>query len=142
MYQFEKSLEDIPEDISLNKLVSQLIDVYQPVAVKHSNFIMNDVKPGFTVNTDKRLLAILSSELFRGALESSWNCCIRVAAKMYHDVVLLSLRSNQPSAVFRKTNANETKILAEKLGGYISMDPTTKQGNSITLIFINRMKAA
>lgn len=139
----DKNAGKTQENISLKELVSYLVDIYQPVAVKQNSFIINDVSESFSVNADEKLLTSLSSDLLSVILSHSQSSCIRVSARHHNNVVLLNIKTNDGSDFFKSIcSIREIKALAEKLGGCITLNHLRKASNTITISFINLAKAA
>ena len=43
-----------PGKITLDKMLSRILWVFQPVAVRHNSFILNDIPPGFYLGADEK----------------------------------------------------------------------------------------
>src|SRR5580765_7001445 len=76
------------QTISVKCLVTQLLSQFQPLAVTHKSFIINDVPADFYATADKNNLTAVISSLLNSIISRSSGSCIRLSAKRYNNIIL------------------------------------------------------
>ncbi len=132
-----------PTNLSLQRLVSQLLIQFQPAAVRQKSFILNDVPGNFWVNTDENMLASVISSLFSSVINRCKSACIRVSASTYDNMVVVNVQdSNHAGKAGIPQELNAALPLAERLGGFISMHNRRQDATRITFSFFSPSIAA
>jgi len=127
------------ETIVLQKFVNRLLAIFQPLAVKQNSFIVNNISDDLIVNTDPVLLATVLESLFHHAGQNQ-NSCMYLTAKTYNNVVLLRITGIKAFDDIKEIK--DVQAFAETLGGCITLNTQTKNGNAIIFSFINFCQAA
>jgi signal transduction histidine kinase len=118
--------------LSLKKLVSQILTHFQPAAVRHRSFLLNEIPDNFLVNADENILTSVIGSLFSAVINKSKNACIRVSAKTYNNIVVVNVRDSNNSITIRiPKELEEAQPLAEQLGGCITLN---HQWNDVTTV--------
>jgi hypothetical protein len=129
--------------ITLDKMLSNLLWVFQPIAAKRSSFIINDVPPEFYIHTDHPLLERTLGSLLTSVISRSRNSCIRVSAKRYKNIVLLRIKDNKGNFSYDlEKGLCNSQLMAEQLGGCIVANDLRKKTATITLTFRNALQVA
>jgi hypothetical protein len=132
-----------PGKNTLDKMLSRMLGMFQPVAVRHNSFIVNDIAPGFYVSADEKLLERALGSLLISVISRCHNSCIRVSAKLYNNIVLL--RINESTGRFThglEDSLYHSQLLAAKLGGCVVTNNLRKTQSTVTFTFMNSMNAA
>ncbi len=138
MGTFKISSGNAISPIPLNGFISQVLDSFQSLAEKNKSKIVNDVSPDLLVQTDVNLLNKVISGLFSEIVPQCENCCIRLSAKCFHNVVLLRITNTSGSqAIHHIEKLEEISQLAEKLGGCITYNNQHFNETSFVLSFFN-----
>ena len=125
---------------SLYKLIARQLAVFQPLAVRQSSFIVNEVPADFRIMADEKTLSSLVHSMLSSVVSHSRNSCIRVSVKQFGNIILLKFRERKGEIVF---DMNRTNVMAltEKLGACIFMNDGRKKTNMLTLSFPNMLVA-
>lgn len=119
--------------ISLNQLVSRLLDSYIPLAVAKNSFIINDVQRDLQVKADEQVLSLVVSNLLTNAIDTSKMVCIRVEAIKTETGVQIRVRHNGASYYSTVTNSfSQAMEAARMLGGNINIYNRWNEGTTIT----------
>ena len=122
--------------VALNKMVSRLLYAFQPAAVQHNSFFVNEVPVNFTVNADRNMLAAVISGLLNSVAGKTKNSCIHLGAKRYSNIILFRLQNlNADGNGHFEYNWREINPLVEKLGGCITIGEANRRSSSITFSF-------
>ena len=134
--QFNFNNDHSAKPIHVKRLVSKLLSQFQPIAVRSSSFILNDVPDDFYVHTNKEMLTTIISSLLTAVIRKSVNSCIRVNIKRYNNIVLFRLsHSNAKVRVTTDVHWHKVNAMAAKLDGCIIEDTIRKTHATITLSF-------
>jgi hypothetical protein len=129
--------------IGLYWIVNRISVSSIPSATRKHSFIINDIPKELEVVTDEQMLATVFGSLLNTVISHSENCCIRIAAKLYGNVVLLHLIESyrfNSSAFYG--NLRQMQQLAEKIGGTISINSDRSRTTSIVFSFLNNLPLA
>ena len=127
---------------SLKRLVSRLLSEYQPFAVNHHSFIINDVSDDFFVHGNKEDVDMIISSLLKSVVSRSRNGCIRVTARRYHDIIVIRLKDSCSISLPDYFDLKNLNVLAEKLGGCVLENNKRSKNAVITFRFQCLAKAA
>ena len=119
--------------VSLQQLVSRLMESFIPVAVAKNSFIINDVDAGVQLKADEQVLAFVVSNLLTNAISSSTSVCIRVEAIKTETGVQIRVRHN--GANYYSTVAHsfsQVMAAARSMGGNINIYNQRNEGTIIT----------
>jgi C4-dicarboxylate-specific signal transduction histidine kinase len=119
--------------VSLQQLVSRLLDSFIPVAVAQNSFIINDVDASVQLKADEQVLAFVVGNLLNNAINSSKSVCIRVEAVKTETGVQIRVRHN--GASYHSTVAHSFSQVIEaarSLGGNINIYNQRHEGTVIT----------
>jgi hypothetical protein len=135
--------ENQSQTISLKHIVAQLFSQFQPLAVKHRSFIVNDVPADLYVYADKNNLVMIISSLLNSIISRSRRNCIRVSAKRYHNIVLVRLKdSTKAFTHISGHDWRQVNMLAKRLDGCIIENDIRKEHATITFSFCSLVSAA
>ena len=127
-----KTLPVNPENssVQLHPLIDQLTKAYLPQAVKQSSFIINDVKPGFSLTSHEQTLAHVLGNLFGQVVKVTTNGCIRVYAEDQGKFVQIGFKDIMMAhqEPFLLQNLQGLFEALKKLGGNISIDDHVPNG--------------
>ena len=130
-------------EISLRKLVSELVGSLLPVAVTRRNLVLNDVPSDLRVGADENMLAYVLWNLINWAVQSTQNECIHIEAITADD--RLKVRVKDVGTYFRHFISREyrqVQHVAERLGGSISIEIGMEYGMNAALCISNSLVAA
>jgi C4-dicarboxylate-specific signal transduction histidine kinase len=119
--------------VSLQQLVSRLLDSFIPVAVANNSFIINDVDTNLQLKADEQVLAFVVGNLLTNAINSSKSVCIRVEAVKTETGVQIRVRHN--GASYHSTVAHsfsQVIAAARSLGGNINIYNQAHEGTIIS----------
>lgn len=119
--------------VSLQQLVSRLLDSFIPVAVAQNSFIINDVDTSVQLKADEQVLAFVVGNLLTNAINSSKSVCIRVEAVKTETGVQIRVRHNGASYHSIVAHSFSQVIeAARRLGGNINIYNQRHEGTIIT----------
>lgn len=124
---------------SLQQITQRLIEMYQPIAVKHRSFFVNDVPPGLTIEADIIILFKLLGNILYTTCRLCSDTCIKISAKAYHDVILMHIKDTSTFNSYAiLSELQHLQLPAGKIGGYIEITSLRKKETTIAFSFINR----
>lgn len=117
--------------VPLHYLIDQLLTGLLPLVTGKNSFIINDVDRSFCIQADEDVLAFILGHLLSGAVNSTENGYIRVAAILTDDSVQIQLRNN--GAYLSNTANSFAQVIkaARKMGGDISISHLPHEGSAI-----------
>lgn len=123
--------------VMIHELVSRLSEGSMPFAISQHSLIVNDVPRELELNADENMVASILGSLLNTLITQTKNCCIRISAKQYGKIALLSLKESH-SAGNRAFNGNirQYQQLAEKVGGTVSISSHREKETTIIFSFI------
>jgi|SRR5882724_10541700 len=129
---------------TLDQLVSLLAAGSLPTAVRRKSFIVNDVPHALSITTDENMLATVLGSILHTVVCHTENSCIRIAANVYDKIVQVSMQdsSNCFNSDVVANELQQVQALAEKMGGYLSMNSKLQKVTSIAFSFPNLPQAA
>jgi K+-sensing histidine kinase KdpD len=128
---------------ALQQIVSLVMNSLEPLATTHKSFLVNDIAPGIELHADKDMLALMVSHVLKTAIRHTENDCIRISARTVSDSVFLNVKENGCRPYIAVAESMEQiQPLAEKLGGFISVESSSHEGITVAFSFYNGVKAA
>jgi hypothetical protein len=105
-----------------------LLSEFQPKAVKHRSFIVNDVPEDLYVYAHKNNPVMIISSLLNSIISRSRRSCIRLSAKRYHDIILFRLKDSTTAFTHISNHDwQEVNMLAKKLDGCVIENEIRKE---------------
>ncbi len=129
-------------NVALHQLVDKLIIGLLPATVSRKSFIVNDVSPQVTVQTNEDMLSLVLNTILRRAITSTESQCVRVDTSETGDCAVIKLKDRTGSfysAVCR--NLKQEQLMAEKIGGFISINQHSN-GDIITSLRFSKQPGA
>lgn len=122
------------EAMPLQKMVSRLVAGIIPTATRNRSFLINDIPPGLQIIAPTAMVATVLTNLFTVVASNTRDSCIRITAKVYHNVILVQVRNrNSPNSYTLAHSLQPAQPIAEKIGGYLGV--TTQLHNETTIVF-------
>ncbi|MES1215493.1 MAG: hypothetical protein ABUT20_08250, partial [Bacteroidota bacterium] len=122
------------QKISLRKLLSDLMPELQQGAMQRKSFFVNDIADDILVRANRRILAKVLTELLGIVSRNALNSCIRISAKVYHDVVLMHVKDNNTSNSYALgSSLSQVQPLVNSIGGFV--DITSMRLKETTIAF-------
>jgi hypothetical protein len=132
-----------PTKKTLDQLVSLLAAGSLPAAVHRKSFIVNDVPRALSISADENMLATVLSSILQIVINHTENSCIRIAANVNDKIVNVQM---QDSSSFNgnviESDLKHVQTIANKMGGYLSINTNLKKITSIAFSFPNIPQAA
>jgi hypothetical protein len=136
----ETNPEKQSQKISLKLIVAQLLSQFRPL---RRSFILNDVPSDLYVYAGKNNLEMIISSLLHAIFTRSGRNCIRVSAKRYDNIILISLKDSTDAFTHISHHAwQEVNMLAQKLEGCVIEKDIRKEHGTITFSFCSLANAA
>jgi hypothetical protein len=135
--------ELLPNPVCLHTLVRRISTGSIHYATRRNSFIINDVPSDLYASTDEHMLAAVFGSLLNTVITHSEYCCIRITAKNYGRVVLFQLKETHRSNSHAFTgNLRQIQLLAEKIGGSVSVSNNRDEATTIVFSFVNNTPLA
>ena len=127
----------------LRSLITQVMSGLIPLAIERKSFVINDIQPDIEVYADKDILALAMADVLVKALKHTENDCIRISAKVFNNIILLTIKetSHRPHTTIA-FSMEQVQPLAEKLGGSISVNSDDDKCITVAFTFFNGKRAA
>jgi hypothetical protein len=123
---------------NLRQLIDDLLDSIASAAILNDSFFVNDIPDDLDIDTDPQLVASVLGRMLSTVAKHSKSSCIRVSAKIYHDVVLVHIKDCNSSYNYDiYHNLQELKPLAEKIGGIIDVNSYRLKVTTVVFSFPN-----
>jgi hypothetical protein len=128
---------------ALQEIVNLVISSLKPLASTRKSRLVNDIAPGIELNADKDMLALVVSDVLTTAIRHTENDCITISAKSVCDSIFLNVKETGCRPYIAVAESMERiQPLAEKLGGFISVQSSSHEGITVAFSFYNGKKAA
>ena len=115
----------------LKPVISQLLQCYQPVAVKQRSFFINDVPGNLAVAADKNTFCTLLGSVLYLAARCRRDTCIRIEAGSTCQLAWITVKDNSIFKTYTMLLGFEhLQLLADKLGGNIYL-PLEKENGGV-----------
>lgn len=129
--------------VGLQVMVNRISTSSIPAATRKHSFIVNDIPADIAVSTDENMLATVFGSLLNTVITHTENCCIRISAKLYGEVVLVNLKeSHQADGQSFRGSLRQIQQLAEKIGGAVSVSHGQTTETTILFSFANNLPIA
>ncbi len=127
----------------LHDLVDKVMTSLLPLATNRNNSFINEITSELEVHADRDQVAMVFGNLLQRAVGLTTNGCIRVSAKSYFDKILLDVKETSNLPFTEVADSMEPiQLLAQQLGGCISVINNPMSGTSVALSFHNGVRAA
>lgn len=128
---------------TLQELVDRLVTGELAAALQKESFIVNEVPGELVIATDENMLTGVLKGLLHTVVSNARNSCIRVAAKVYGDIVLVHVRdTRRANSKTIMEQLGEIQSLAEKVGGCVTVCNQQEEAITLAFSFFNGIKAA
>lgn len=128
---------------TLQELVDKLVTGELSAALQKESFIVNEVPGELLIATDENMLAGVLRGLLHTVVSNARNSCIRVAAKVYGDIVLVHVRdTRRANSKTIMEQLGKIQSLAEKVGGCVTVCNQQEETITLAFSFFNGTKAA
>lgn len=128
---------------TLQELVDKLVTGELDAVLQKESFIVNEVPGELVIAADEHMLARVLRGLLHTVVSNARNSCIRVAAKVYGDIVLVHVRDTRRADTKTITERlDEIQLLAEKVGGCVTVCNQQEEAITLAFSFFNGTKAA
>ena len=127
-----------PGTNSLHNIAGIIVSSLEQAAIRNKCFIVNDVPEDILIDADEHLLASVLGGLVDEVFRHTENGCIRITAKLYHNLVLVHIK-NDGSLNYDSVSQKLTRIQkqAERLGGFVGFTSYRNKLTTIAFSFIN-----
>ncbi|MEP7165409.1 MAG: hypothetical protein ABI741_11985 [Ferruginibacter sp.] len=130
------------ESASTPKTIHQLVRLIAsnalPSAARNNSFIVNEVPETFQIITDENILATVLSRLLYSLVNHAENCCIRVTAKEYDDIIFVYMKSTRGfdnDAI--DSDLQQAQAYAKKMNGNVGLSRDEEKVTGIVFSFPN-----
>ena len=128
---------------TLQELVDKLVTGELSAALQKESFIVNEVPGELVIATDENMLAGVLRGLLHTVVSNARNSCIRVAAKVYGDIVLVHVReTRRANSKTIMEQLGKIQSLAEKVRGCVTVCNQQEETITLAFSFFNGTKAA
>jgi len=130
-------------NVSLHKLVSELVQSLLPLTVKRHNLVLNEIPRDLFVGADENMLAYVLWSLINGAIQSTHNECIHIEGVIMDDCMMIRIKD--VGTYFRHTISREyrqVQHVAARLGGSIRIENGMDYGTDAAFCISNCQLAA
>jgi len=135
--------EPTNEKNSLHAIVKRILENLKATAVERSSTLINDIPFTFMVETDKNILSSLLNIVLRNIIMQGRDCCYRLSARQYTNIVLLHVKDMGARTEFQnKFYTEDANALCKTLGGCISLNEFHSHTRSLTFTFRSGLRAA
>ncbi|MGC4036190.1 MAG: hypothetical protein QM764_09525 [Chitinophagaceae bacterium] len=125
-------------DQSLHELISNLAVSYTPLAARRSSFFINDIDRKINLQIDNEVFISIVEKMILIILICENDACIRLSAKMYHDVVLLHIQvTNVLNSETVISQLDQLHIKVNELYGVIDVSTMPDKVASISFAILN-----
>lgn len=135
--------QDTAAPVGLHALVDRISMGSMPAATSRRSFIINDIPSGLAVNSNEQMVATVFGTLLNTLIANTKDCCIRISARIYGKIALLSLKeSHQANGKNFAANIRQIQQLAERIGGTVSISYDQKKTTTLIFSFTNNLPLA
>ena len=129
--------------IDLQQLVNYVSKSLTGFAGARKSLLLNNVKPGIIVHTDREMLAETLEDVLTNTICHTENNCIRVEAISFDHIISLIIRqSGVCTSTSIAVSMEPLQPLAEKLGGSITVVSDNDSRVMVAFSFYNGRRAA
>jgi hypothetical protein len=128
---------------NLRQLTDDLIDSLVSAAMDNDSYFVNEIPDELDIDTDPQLVASVLGGMLSTVAQHAKSSCIRISAKIYHDVILVHVKDCNNSQNYDIYHSlQELKPLAEKIGGIIDVNSLRLKVTTVVFSFPNLPVAA
>jgi hypothetical protein len=129
--------------ISLQQLVSDLVENSLPAASHNNTLVLNEVRQGIALGSSTQRAVDVMNELLFTIVVNSRNGDIHITADRYHDVVTLEIQErNNYNGYALAYSITSMETDAARLGGHITIKDSGKKIATILFSFPDNLQAA
>jgi hypothetical protein len=133
----------LPITGGLRGLASDLISTVSSTALRNESFFVNDIPDDLDIDTDPQLVASVLGGMISTLAHHAKNSCIRLSAKIYHDVILVHVKDYNSSHNYDIYNGVQGLMpMAEKIGGFVGVSSHRHSVTTVAFSFPNLPAAA
>jgi len=129
--------------ISLQQLVSDLVENSLPAASHNNTLVLNEVRQGIALGSSTQRAVDVMNELLFTIVVNSRNGDIHITADRYNDVVTLEIQErNNYNGYALAYSVSSMETDAAMLGGHITIKDSSKKIATILFSFPDNLQAA
>lgn len=129
--------------ISLQQLVSDLVENSLPAASHNNTLVLNEVRQGIALGSSTQRAVDVMNELLFTIVVNSRNGDIHITADRYQDVVTLEIQErNNYNGYALAYSVSSMETDAARLGGHITIKDPSKKIATILFSFPDNLQAA
>lgn len=129
--------------VALHQLVNQVSQSLMPRMVGQRNLMINDLHKEMWVTTDENILVSVLRTLLDATVTHSQSNCIRVSAKIYGNIILVQIKSDNTNLDGSIADSlYRIDLLAEQLGGCVTVSNNYVKGTTVAFSFYNQKQVA
>jgi hypothetical protein len=129
--------------ISLQQLVSDLVENSLPAASHNNTLVLNEVRQGIALGSSTQRAVDVMNELLFTIVVNSRNGDIHITADRYQDVVTLEIQErNNYNGYALAYSVSSMETDAARLGGHITIKDSSKKIATILFSFPDTLQAA
>ena len=122
----------------LRELAADLIRTVLPAASRNESFFVNDIPEDMDIDADPQLIASVLGGMLSAVAKHAKNSCIRVSAKIYHDVILVHVKDcNSSHTHDLNSGLHGLMPIAEKIGGFVGVSSHRQNVTTVAFSFPN-----
>jgi hypothetical protein len=127
----------------LRQMATNLIGSVLPAATRNDNFFVNDIPDDLGIDADNQLVASILGGMLSTVAQHAKSSCIRLSAKIYHDVILVHVKDCNSSHNYDVYSGLQGLMpLAEKIGGFVGVSSHRQKVTTVAFSFPNLPAAA
>lgn len=136
--QTEKTFVDT--EVELHLLINQLTLSTMASAIRRRNYLLNEVPPDLSVNTDSQKLASILSTLLYSVMGQAQDTCIRISAKEFSNITLVHIKDNKRhTGNGLSSHLVKAQEMAESIGGTVFVNTYRDGSTTIALSILNNV---
>ena len=133
----------MPSRTALYPIINNAIGNHLSVATARKSFFINEVNKDLKVFAERMVLQQVIDHLLKAVVRFTKNDCIRVAATISDNSIVLTLRENRLRSYFEMEETTQLlHSLANKIGGCITVNSNDGTGSYIALSFYHEVNVA
>lgn len=128
----------LPVPKSLHQLVRLIATNALPSASRNNSFIVNEVPEGYQIIADENILATVLSRIMYSLVNHSVQCCIRISAKEYDDIIFVYMKNTRGfDHEVIDLDLQQVQSYAKKMNGNIGLSKDDDKITGIVFSFPN-----
>lgn len=141
--QLQTTSDVLSTAISLQQLVSDLVENSLPAASHNNTLVLNEVRQGIALGSSTQRAVDVMNELLFTIVVNSRNGDIHITADRYQDVVTLEIQErNNYNGYALAYSVSSMETDAARLGGHITIKDSSKKIATILFSFPDNLQAA